>query len=101
VAKLRQLVDESEAKRAPRSADEIALLVEEARAAWARQEPPDVAALKEQLRRMVGAPEPRAFPSADEYAAAFASWLADSDARLRAPAEEAGRTEPSERPMAN
>jgi hypothetical protein len=66
----------------PRPPEEIVTLIEGERARWGKQVSPAEAEALRVLSHMVGTPLPEEFVSADEYAGAFASWLAENDRRL-------------------
>ena len=67
--------------RLPRPPEEIARLIAGERKRWGKVSPVELETMII-LGHLVGTPVPEEFDSADEYAAAFATWLAASDARL-------------------
>jgi hypothetical protein len=79
VAVLRAIAD---APNLPRTAEEVMRLVEGERAGWGQRRTPEDASVVAALARLVGAPVPGAFGSADQHAIAFAAWLAKSDRGL-------------------
>lgn len=72
----------ADAPGVPRTPEEILRLVEAERSAWGQRRTPDDAVVVAALAKLVGAPAPGAFGSADAYALAFAAWLEKSDRRL-------------------